>query len=302
MQIKRRHTCTGHRAAIYALAPGRDHRHFLTAGGDGWVVEWNLDDPETGKVIATTDSQIFSLARLPGDKLVAGNMNGGLHWIDLEHPERTRGVQAHRKGIYDFLVLPHQLMSVGGDGMLTVWNMAREQPEASIQLSAKSLRCIAYAPGRDELAIGASDNSITFVDASTLLVKAVLPDAHQNSVFSLVYSPDETTLLSGSRDAFLRVWEVPAERDGIPYPSQRSPELAAHLFTINHICYAPDGSLVATASRDKTIKIWDAHTFELLKVLDTIRDGGHLNSVNKLMWLPGVLVSVSDDRSAVVWG
>jgi len=65
MKIEKIQTCTGHRAAVYALAPGKDERHFLSAGGDGWVAEWNLDDPETGQLAASTEVQIFSLCSLP---------------------------------------------------------------------------------------------------------------------------------------------------------------------------------------------------------------------------------------------
>lgn len=79
------------------------------------------------------------------------------------------------------------------------------------------------------------------------------------------------------------------------------PKEAAHMFTINHLAFSPDGSLFATASRDKTIKIWDTYSLKLLKVLDTIRHGGHINSVNRLLWLPEMLVSASDDQRAIIW-
>ncbi|MBK8425147.1 MAG: hypothetical protein IPL27_03820 [Lewinellaceae bacterium] len=65
-------------------------------------------------------------------------------------------------------------------------------------------------------------------------------------------------------------------------------------------CFFTRRRFFATASRDKTLKIWDSATFTLLKVVDTIRDGGHINSVNRLLWLPECLVSASDDRSAIL--
>ena len=79
-------------------------------------------------------------------------------------------------------------------------------------------------------------------------------------------------------------------------------EQPAHWYTLNHLAFSPDGALFATASRDKTIKIWDAQTFSLLKTIDTIRYGGHINSVNRLLWLPEALLSVSDDRTMKIWG
>ena len=331
MTIKKIHACTGHRAAIYALAPGRDDRHFFSAAGDGWIVEWNLDDPETGKVIANTETQIFSLLVLPGgNRLVAGNMNGGLHWIVQDEPDQSINVQHHRKGVYDMLALGQHLFTAGGDGIFTRWDIETARTIESIQLSNKALRAIAFSENRHEIAVGASDNNIYVLDADTLALKSTIENAHTNSVFTLAWSPDSKRLLSGGRDAWLRVWESP-EPSAVSRqpsavhrplsavhrppstvhrppsavhrpPSTVRPSEAAHLFTINHITFSPDGQLFATASRDKTLKIWDAKTLELLKVVDTLRFGGHINSVNRLLWLPDCLISASDDRSAIIWG
>lgn len=295
MEITRTHISTGHRAAIYALAPGHDSRHILSAGGDGWVVEWNLDDPETGKVVANAETQVFSLCSFPEKKLVvAGNMNGGVHWIDLAHPDRTRNIQHHQKGVYDIQALGNWLFTAGGEGILTRWSLQEGRAKDSFHLSNKALRTIAVSETRNEMAVGASDGAIYLLEADTLALKIKLPGAHGHSVFTLAYSPNRRYLLSGGRDAMLRVWDL--ENDLALVSEQ-----PAHWYTINHLVFAPDGRHFATASRDKTIKIWDAESFQLMKVLDTIRDGGHINSANRLLWLPGCLVSGSDDRSLIIW-
>jgi WD40 repeat protein len=303
MQITRVHACTGHRAAVYALARGGDDRHFLTAAGDGWVVEWNLDDLETGKLIASTETQLFSLCALPDQQtILAGNMNGGLHWIVRDKPEQNRNILHHKKGIYDILALGKYVFTAGGDGLFTRWDMESARTLESIQLSSQALRAIAYSDKNHEIAVGASDNNIYFLDADTLELKSTIQNAHTNSVFTLAWSPDQTLLLSGGRDAWLRIWEYPSATSvSHPALAVQTPKEAAHLFTLNHIAFSPDGQLFATASRDKTIKIWDGQSGELLKVIDTIRHGGHINSVNRLLWVADCLVSASDDRSAMVW-
>lgn len=288
----------GHNGSIFALQQGRDERHLLSAAGDGWVVEWDLAEPENGRLLARVETQLFALAYLPEQRLVvAGNMNGGVHWIDLDRPEQTRNVAHHRKGVYAVLGHGEYVFTLGGDGLLTRWSAADGRSLESIQLSSKSLRCIDFSPPRNELAVGSSDHGIYLLDADTLALKSHLPQAHENSVFALRYVPGADLLLSGGRDAHLRVWELGAQL-------KSALTLPAHWYTINEIVFHPQAHLFATASRDKTIKLWDASSFQLIKVLEPVRDKGHVNSVNTLLWsnYRDMLVSAGDDRSLIVWG
>jgi WD40 repeat protein len=295
-QFARQAVLSGHNAAIFALSPSEDPRYFLSGAGDGWVVRWDLEAPELGKLIAKVDTQIFSLCHLPElQRVVVGNMHGGVHWVDLAQPEQTKNIAHHQKGVYRILRVAEQVFTAGGDGILTRWDLHSGRTLESIQLSAQSLRGLAYSATRQELAVGSSDRHIYILDVKTFQIKAQITQAHNHSVFCVQYSPDGNLLLSGGRDALLNVWD--AERLNL-LSSQ-----AAHWFTINDIVFHPQGHWFATASRDKTIKIWDAQHFQLLKVLDTIRDRCHVNSVNALLWSAHQeqLISASDDRSLMLW-
>lgn len=295
MTIRLLHTCIGHRGALYALAQGQNEQSFLSAGSDGWVVAWELNNPENGRLVASVESQLFSLCHIHERQLiVTGNMNGGLHWIDLQTPENNRNIQHHQKGVYGLLPKGEDLFSIGGDGILTRWSLESQRSIESYQLSNQALRCIAYSSARRELAVGASDHAIYLLDADTLEIKNIIEAAHQQSVFTLCYTPDQKKIISGGRDAMLRVWDLDD-------PIRCVSEQPAHLFTLNHIAFSLNQNWFATASRDRTIKIWDAVNFELLKVIDTLRYGGHINSVNHLRWTADCLISCSDDRTIKLW-
>ncbi len=288
---------TGHNASVFALCQGLEKDTFLSGAGDGWMVEWSVQNPDMGRLLAKTDTQIFSLSGLSGQqKLIAGDMNGGVHWVDLLHPENTRGIAHHGKGVFGILQTGDFVFTIGGDGILTRWSASEGRSIESLHLSNQSLRGMDYSEARNELAIGSSDNNIYLLDAGTFEIRQTLANAHANSVFAVRYHSNGQLLVSGGRDAHLKAWIL--EDMGVPLFNQ-----PAHWFTINDICFPANSSWFATASRDKTIKIWDAQSFELLKVLDTVRDGGHVNSVNALLYLEesGVLVSCSDDRSIILW-
>lgn len=297
MLIRQIAKLTGHNAAIFALAQGADDRHFLSAAGDGWIVQWDFGNPDPGRLLAKVDTQIFALHFLKNkNTVIAGDMNGGIHWVDLDNPAATKNIAHHKKGVFDIIEANEQIFTAGGDGKLTRWSVEETRSLESFHLSNQALRSIDFCEKRNELAVGSSDHSIYLLDATTLELRHALQDAHGSSVFSVRYNPGGRLLLSGGRDAYLNVWSLEDE-----YKKVYSEP--AHWFTINHIAFHPEGHLFATASRDKTLKIWDATSFELLKVLEGARDGGHFNSVNRLLWSGwnNVLVSCSDDRSIILW-
>jgi len=295
IKVKKYIQLTGHRASVYSLTQGKEPHLILSGSGDGWVVEWNLNDPELGRLVAKAEANIFSLFENK-DLIVAGNMNGGIHWIYPNELERNKDIAHHQKGVFDIQLFDNHLFTTGGKGILTKWSMEERRPVLSLHVSARSLRQMAFSKKRNEIAVGASDTNIYILDANTFDVKEILEDAHDHSVFTVKYSTDGKYLLSGGRDAHLKVWEIENKY-------KRISSQPAHYFTINDIAFHPDGKIFATASRDKTIKIWSLQDFKLLKVLDVARDGGHINSVNSLLWTThhNWLVSGSDDRSLIIW-
>ncbi|MCI5081511.1 MAG: WD40 repeat domain-containing protein [Saprospiraceae bacterium] len=287
---------SGHNAAIYALSAGNDQQHFYSGAGEGWIVEWDLQSPDLGQLAAKVETQVFSLLHLPDHQLiVAGNMNGGVHWVDLKDSDQTRNIAHHEKGVFGIIRIADAVYTIGGQGMLSKWDIGQRRATESLYLSNQSLRSIVFSESRNEIAVGSSDNNIYLLDASDMSLKYTIQQAHDNSVFSLHYHPTQAILLSGSRDAHLKAWDLMSYQEVVSHP--------AHWFTINDIKFHPSGKWFATASRDKTIKIWDAEEIKLLKVLETVRDHGHVNSVNRLFWSAhnDYLISASDDRSMIIW-
>ena len=300
---------TGHKGGIFSLAQGMSDHLFLSGAGDGWIVEWDLTNPKDGTLLAMAeDSQtggrasVFSLLQTIASKegggvmVVAGNMNGGMHWIYPKVVSKNKDILHHEKGIFDIKLIDNQLFTIGGKGVFSIWSIEEQRVLESIQLSAKSLRKMVFSKKRKELAVSSSDGNIYILDVENFSIKHTIEEAHDNSVFALSYSTDAKYLWSGGRDAHLKIWDL--EKNYKPIFSE-----PAHWFTINAIVFSPDGKFVATGSRDKTIKIWDAENFKLLKVIDTIKNGGHINSVNTLLWSKynNWLISGSDDRSIIIW-
>ncbi|NJB84552.1 WD40 repeat protein [Lewinella marina] len=291
--LRRQSQRSGHRAAIYDLEPAPDG--FYSAAADGYLVHWHREDADFGRVVATVEGGKFLSLTATPEGLVAGTLDGGVHWLYPDDPARNRHVAHHRRGTFSLLTVGNQVYSAGGDGVLTRWSIKHARTEETLPLCPNSLRRLAYDPVRDRLAAGGSDGKVYLLDEPRLSLLASAP-AHPPSVFALAFSADGNTLYTGGRDAALSRWDVSQDQ------LREQQRVTAHLMTINALALHPGGKYLATASRDKTVKLWQADTLELLKVIEVVRDKGHVNSVNTLAWLDDhTLITAGDDRRVLEW-
>ncbi len=222
MAIQQLMKLTGHNASIFALSQGREDHYFLSAAGDGWIVQWDMRSLGPGQLVARVGVQVFVLHFLKKINVaVAGDMNGGMHWVSLGDPAASKDIAHHKKGVYALQEANDYLFSAGGDGRLTRWAAEEFRSLESFYISNRPIRCIDFCEKRNELALGCSDNSIYLLDATTMEIRREVENAHENSVFVVRYSPDGKLLLSGGRDARLNAWSLETTWRGY-LPSRRT--------------------------------------------------------------------------------
>ena len=285
----------GHRDCVYALAKGTDTNHFFSAGADGLVVGWNMNHPDQGELMAKVPHSIYALHYLRDRNiLVVGHNQDGIHFINVNDKKETASTQLTTNSIFDIQSFESLLVAAAGDGSIFIVDLTTFKSIKRITASTQSVRCLAINTQSRELAAGYSDNHIRIFSLDDFSLKVEWA-AHDNSVFALGYTPDHNFLVSCSRDARLKRWDVANQY-------QKNLEVVGHLYAINNLSFSPDGKHFITCSMDKTIKVWHSQEMKLLKVIDRARHGGHGTSVNKVLWLSEHrLVSASDDRNIAVW-
>lgn len=284
----------GHRDSIYSLIPIEKSSQFISAGGDGLLVLWDIEQSNDGQLLAKVPNSVYAIAFDEAkNQLVVGHNFEGIHIIDITTKKEITSKKLINSTIFDIQLTEKYIFVAFNTGQVQVLDKETLTIVHEIIFSTQSARCLAVSLEKNELAIGYSDACIRIIDLTTFKLKKELKE-HTKSVFSLVYSPNNLHLLSVGRDANLKIWNI--END---YAMEKS--IVAHMYTINHLTYSPDGCYFATCSMDKSIKIWDATTFQLLKVIDKARHAGHGTSINKLYWNEHHLISCSDDRTISVW-
>jgi len=91
----------------------------------------------------------------------------------------------------------------------------------------------------------------------------------------VAFSPDGATIVSGSEDQTIKVWDAGTLARHIPHlaPDLSAPMLAtaslelkaekqsAHSQPVMSVAFSPDGATIVLGSWDETIKVWDAVNF-----------------------------------------
>lgn len=296
VNVARLHAFTGHRDCVYTLQPGNTPSTFFSGAGDGMIVRWDIQNPETGELIAKLPNSVYAMHyHAESNLLLTGHNYDGIHFLEWENKKEVASLHLTSAAIFDIQSYGNKIFVACGDGSVMCIDLNNVMVTAHTKHSENKARTIAIQAQRGELAVGYSDHFIRIFDLETLELKHVW-QAHVNSVFTLRYSPDGNYLFSGSRDARLKVWDVQAGY-------LQAAEVVAHLYAINHIEFSPDAKHFVTCSMDKSIKVWDTEALQLLKVIDKARHAGHGTSVNKLLWttFESQLLSASDDRSISSW-
>ena len=290
MQINPLGRFTGHKGSIYCIEPATSSA-FYTAGSEGIIAVWQLDEPDNGDLMARVPGVVYSLLSVNEELLLAGTAHGKIHIIDVKEKKEIRLLQYHQCPIFRmaYWSQKQRFFSLDAEGNVQVYDQ-QFNPIHYFKAAEGKLRSIAFSD--DAFILGAADGRILRYNDEYQLQQSYTAHKEGFGVNALWLST--SGLLSGSRDAHL-VYSDPLSGEILR-------AIPAHNYAIYRIAAAPGKpELFATASRDKTIKLWLLDNEIPLQRLDA-ECGGHLNSVNDLCWLnSSVLVTVSDDRTAIAW-
>jgi WD40 repeat protein len=120
-----------------------------------------------------------------------------------------------------------------------------------------------------------------------------LLEGHPGIIHALAFSPDGSSLASGSSDRVIRLWD--------PRSGSISASLYGHQESINALAFNPQGTLLVSSSKDETMKVWDAKSGALLHTIDVRGDG--IWGIQAMAFSPNgkSLVTAGENASLRVW-
>lgn len=286
--------------ALYGLCSGTTQTDFFSCGSDKKLQLWSLNEQLHSVFALQFPQSLYAVCFIRNkDFLIAGAGDGWLVVLSLKTKSVIKEFKHHRSVIFDIIYNSEYdlIIVASGDGSVSFIDAENFQVRKQVQICQEKIRDLSLSPNQNELAIASGDGTIRIFDLSNLEESDSF-NAHQFSATAVRFHPNGKLLVSGGKDAHIKIWERNAASGFSCIES-----IPAHNYAIYSIEFHPQLNIFATGSRDKTIKIWNSNSFDFLLRISKENNEGHVNSVNKLLWnLPGnQLISCGDDRSIIVW-
>ena len=280
---------------MYAICQGLKPNDLLSGGSDGLITHWQIGKEKDGVSIARMEDKIFCLLLdAKGQTLYVGTMSGDLFSIRLDGSAFVRRFRFHTKSIYRLALWNDFLISISGDGIISLWNTTDGQWVHHLHLSPAKLRSLTVDEVNNMVYVGDSNGNLYQLKLPEFKLIEKKIAAHDKTVFSMACLQNPELVISGGIDARLKTWDKKLNN---------KIEHKAHWFAINDIIFLEGTDFIATASRDKSIRIWQKQKLDLVKEISRPKFAAHSHSVNSLCWFKEsqILFSAGDDGMIYGW-
>ena len=245
-----------------ALAFSPDRCMLASGSLDGTGRVWDVGSRKPGErgVLKKDGDNFVSMAFSPNNRQLAagsGSLNGLVWVFDVSDktPQDVVTLRGAKGAITAVAYSPDNKHVAGGgeDQTLRIWEPiagGTGNPWAMLKGHTGTIKSIAFASST-EIASASIDKTVKIWTLSRIRSTEKATLQHEAEVFSVVYAPNNQSLVTGGMDRIVRVWDLTSIKPKVKL------ELKGHTSPVRLVWVTPDGKTVVSVSDGPKIMNWD---------------------------------------------
>lgn len=231
---------------------------------------WNLHENRSQAALASVhpknDLNVSFAFSPDGNILASGDKTGSLRLWEVPHRPKSAikrlfpvtapklkphmTIKAHAGGIITLAFSPDgkTVASSGGDSKVCLWNVDTGSAIRTLTQHQHPVLSLAFSPDNKMLASG-SERQCYVWDVATGDRISVLEREKHKTAGVLVFSPDSSILVNGTRAGILQFWN--------PQTGHLLSTQTGHTRWLRSLVFSPDGKTLASGSSDGTVLLWN---------------------------------------------
>ena len=315
--------------SIQSLAFSPDGNTIVSCGGNDLHL-WDSGTNQLLKTLIGHTESVNSVVLSPdGETIVSASDDGTIRLWNANTRKPLKTLMAHADSVNSVVFSSdgNTIASAGNDRTIRLWNANTGELLRTLTGHIENVNTVAFSPDGKTIAsgggrlvyLGGREDSGTCVGQEIRLWNASTGElfktltGHTSVVNSVVFSPDGSTIASGSGH-WMGYEGVVSAGEEVRLWNANTGELlktlTGHKDVVSSVAFSPDGNLIVSGDRyywdeflssgafSGKIRVWDAHTGEHLKTLK-----GHTGGVSSVAFSPNgkTLASARTDGTILLW-
>jgi len=255
-------TLSGHADNVRSIAFSPDGKMLAAAGGPpqrwGEIKVWDVQSHQLLKTMQGHNDCIYAVAWSPDGKLIAsGSYDKMAKLWDVSSGEEIFNLKDHIDAVFAVMFSPDgkRLATASQDRTVKIWDVTTGKRLYSLSDSSDGLNAVAYSPSGDRVAAAGYDKTIYIWRLGKddgHLEQSLIAD--EDSILSLVWSPNGKTIITASSDGSIRFRDA-ATLDPIRVIDHQPDWVEA-------LSVSPDGTRLAAGRFNGSLSVYDVENYK----------------------------------------
>ncbi len=254
-------------ASIQSIAISPDGTQLLAGRQDGTIRVWETKTwtQQFEYKAGQSHDWVKAVAFSPDGKLIAGGgLSARVALIETEGGVVRNPMNGHIGTVLGLEIMGNTLFSVATDGSARFWFMDSGKEFKRIEGRKSSLALFTQG---NTLAIGSRSGDIEIYDLRTMESAAVL-SGHTDTVNSMAWSADGSTLISGSWDKTIKIWNMDSNTATLTINALGEESESDGDFGVIAVAYDRERKTIASiGSFGDAVSLWNAESGEPMESL-----------------------------------